>query len=952
MLGWIIHSRRPLMTNELATAVALTDNRANFSPTFDSTHLPVDISADIRSLFGPLVRLEGGGITFSDGAVRNEFRGLIANEERIETPAKRPLRSKIPGNVDITGILAGYLSWEEFAIPVKESFSEWPGRAYEAKLPRGELFNLVAYAVQFLPSHYKACTNVDLESFPQIHKLIQLWPSLKFALNRTQCPQHLCVADLSLLAAQLGLTMIAKTLGKTIMGTCRETAVSLASWGGHLDTVHELLTGACADHTGRVDTSGALEFAATRGHDDIINYLVTYMTETAPQSLPPLFDRLLCKASMLGYEKQVSKWVTLGANVNAAPEKITPLQHACRMGHTSIARYLLRVKGADANSNAVSKGDKPLLLAADGGYELIVRDLLAAGADTTCLTNDETERTPLFLAAMRGHKGIVQRLLDAENTECSVLNHRSSSGNTPLMVAFKKGNYEIANLLLEAHASATIRNSNGNSALYFAIDHGANENLAIKTLAQARSVQDIDQLFLEAVELGWERFISYYWASITHDEKAKLMEYSDKSGKRPLHFAAKYGHTEIAKLFLQCGADIDAKATDSTTTPLGLAAMAGQAKMVELLLEHNANAHKPYAREADGSSGDRTLLHDLAEQSEDSSMHARVVSILLEKTDIDPNRIDEQGNTALSLAVSLDKFEITKAILQHPTVDPNITGPWSGNALHILGYLGVDRETKKSTKKIARLLTNAGIDPLKVNADGLLPIHIAIKHANVPLLEVLLEDSPECLEARTRSKKTPLAYAVDYEFTNVHDYRNSADITTTFHIEVVKCLLKHKPNGDTRDLQARTPLMTAAIHGIPIYVRMLLEYGCDRGLVDKDGRTALHLLRGGAKNNIIRDLLRQHIELLTIRDKTNLSALHLFIRNGNEDKADLLLREFYPDVEETIRLGDLCAQMTKDGETPLISAARRSQYTTVRLLLKLGAETEHRAKSGDTALPP
>jgi ankyrin repeat protein len=62
---------------------------------------------------------------------------------------------------------------------------------------------------------------------------------------------------------------------------------------------------------------------------------------------------------------------------------------------------------------------------------------------------------------------------------------------------------------------------------------------------------------------------------------------TDDAGRTPLHLAATHCHVDAAKLLLDKGAKIDAKATGGTT-PLDLAAQAGCVDIVDLLISRRA----------------------------------------------------------------------------------------------------------------------------------------------------------------------------------------------------------------------------------------------------------------------------------------------------------------------------------------------------------------------------
>ncbi|KAK3368170.1 hypothetical protein B0H63DRAFT_71625 [Podospora didyma] len=155
-LGWIAYCKRPLRLSELATAVAITDRRANFTFSFDLKVLPIDFAADIRSVFDPLVRLEGGGIIFSNDIVEKRFYELLVEESKLRGATKRMRKAMIPDNRDITTILFRYLSWPEFFDPVNARL-----KLEEFTPPPGPLFKLAAYATQVLPFHYQTCTKSD-----------------------------------------------------------------------------------------------------------------------------------------------------------------------------------------------------------------------------------------------------------------------------------------------------------------------------------------------------------------------------------------------------------------------------------------------------------------------------------------------------------------------------------------------------------------------------------------------------------------------------------------------------------------------------------------------------------------------------------------------------------------------------------------------------------------------
>ena len=70
----------------------------------------------------------------------------------------------------------------------------------------------------------------------------------------------------------------------------------------------------------------------------------------------------------------------------------------------------------------------------------------------------------------------------------------------------------------------------------------------------------------------------------------KLVPATDEDGNTRLHWAAREGHTMIARLFIQAGTDVNAKNNDSLT-PLHLAAWRGRTETAQTLLQAGANVN-------------------------------------------------------------------------------------------------------------------------------------------------------------------------------------------------------------------------------------------------------------------------------------------------------------------------------------------------------------------------
>jgi ankyrin repeat protein len=156
---------------------------------------------------------------------------------------------------------------------------------------------------------------------------------------------------------------------------------------------------------------------------------------------------------------------------------------AARNASINVLRYLIAAK-ADLNARTPDR-DTPLMLAAMFGkdeaalnsdsyarYDLAARLLVEAGAslenaDANANTN---AYTPLSYAAYAGRDTAVRYLLEkgAKVNANANTQSRTSSVNTPLMMAAMQGHRNASLLLLRAGADATVRTPNGMSALQWA----------------------------------------------------------------------------------------------------------------------------------------------------------------------------------------------------------------------------------------------------------------------------------------------------------------------------------------------------------------------------------------------------------------------------------------------------------------------------------------------------
>uniref|UniRef100_A0A452J698 Ankyrin-1 n=1 Tax=Gopherus agassizii TaxID=38772 RepID=A0A452J698_9SAUR len=362
-------------------------------------------------------------------------------------------------------------------------------------------------------------------------------------------------------------------------------------------------------------------------------------------------------AAFMGHLSIVKILLQRGASPNVSNVKVeTPLHMAARAGHTDVAKYLLQNK---AKVNAKAKDDQtPLHCAARIGHTSMVKLLLENNANPNLATT--AGHTPLHITAREGHVDTSLALLDKEASQacmtkvgwCSLCSQPRQgfpggaevglgqaaagevptllcmaltlcvspqkgftplhNGYTPLHIAAKQNQLEVARSLLQYGASANAESMQGVMPLHLAAQEGHADMAGLLISKQANG------------NLG------------------------NKSGLTPLHLVAQEGHVPVADVLIRHGVTVDA-ATRMGYTPLHVASHYGNIKLVKFLLQHQADVN---AKTKLGY----TPLHQAAQQG-----HTDIVTLLL-KHGASPNEVNTNGTTPLAIAKRLGYISVTDVL--------------------------------------------------------------------------------------------------------------------------------------------------------------------------------------------------------------------------------------------------------------------------------------------------
>ncbi|OJJ04862.1 hypothetical protein ASPVEDRAFT_820446 [Aspergillus versicolor CBS 583.65] len=407
---------------------------------------------------------------------------------------------------------------------------------------------------------------------------------------------------------------------------------------------------------------------------------------------------------------------------------LPPLVEAAYRCSNLVFDLLLKVDGVDVNFASARSGTA-LYAAAMLGREYIVTRLLnMPGIDVN--PSEEILMTPLIVAILMGHVPIVRLLLDTGKID---VNDTSCSIRTPLMRAAAAGQEIITRLLLqEYHADATRQSTDGATAQTVARLHG---HLSIANMLEdwiqstrrprtpangAHLTGRLDNIDEEHRSSGPE----------TYEERNDISQATSLCPiQKPdltweLVRAILKGNTEDLEVLLNQGVGVDYSIDAHGTTLLMLAIIANQAAVAIILLENHAD---PNITDSRGTSPLHFALNTRNTQlaqillkygADPNARHgmgltplaaaidfesAQMVTCLLD-SGADPYECVFPGLPLLAFAIMLKNEEVAMALLSHDLVDLGLR-----NELNIsLAVLALKQRRGPVFKKIFRALCSSG----------------------------------------------------------------------------------------------------------------------------------------------------------------------------------------------------------------------------------------------------
>lgn len=446
----------------------------------------------------------------------------------------------------------------------------------------------------------------------------------------------------------------------------------------------------------------------------------------------------------------------------------------------------VREQDSAAVRSLIAEGSDPNIAQADGATALhwavhrenaeLVALLLEAGADINA--TNRMGASPLFIAARSGHTELIEQLLVAGANP----NLQLTMGETPLMSAARAGSALGVSLLIEEGADVNVQEaSREQSALMWAASQGHVEvaRVLIEAGADVNAISKVRPMLM--------------FVDATNGGAFDKGQMENLGGFTPLLFAARNGHTDLARELLSAGADIDLAAGNGTS-PLVIAAHSGHGDLAIMLLEEGANP--------DAAAAGYNALHAAILRGD-----IAVVDALLAHG-ADP---DARVERATPVQRASEDW-----VLKTPTV--GATSYWLAASF---------REAE-----IMKLLADNGADPMRTNLEQYRRHRERAQRENPPPPEVI-GGFVSTLQAAIRGDSTRQRYYVQANPDPVGEERKA--------LESAIVALDHGVNIDHTDFTDSTALHDAATRNLATVVRELAERGANLNALNGRGQTALDL---------------------------------------------------------------------------------------------------------------
>ncbi|MDR1899631.1 MAG: ankyrin repeat domain-containing protein [Treponema sp.] len=551
------------------------------------------------------------------------------------------------------------------------------------------------------------------------------------------------------------------------------------------------------------------------------------------------------------------------------------------------------------------RGRTPLHAAAENGDAELAAFFIALGAEVDAL--DDEKRSPLGISAARSGAAVAKALCAAGADI-----HLPLGGDSAALLGVKQGGEFLRALLTPAsvesvdaegrtilHLAAAAGDPRAVEIILAAGNTGAKKDGAGKTALDLALAEPDSRNHLEAAELlilagGYSESPVYpYLAPAVRSSNYNIRS---ADGASPLHFAAREGFPNFIAFLLDRGTDVNIK-NASGATALHEAARSGRLAAMETLLSRGAEV----------------------------------------------NVQDAKGNSALHIGIPPDVHQEAAALLLSHGINPNLRDVHGESPLHIV-------VTLNRSPDLLQTLLGGGADVSIRNIDGKTALYMAVEENKPSYIPLLLAYGSDIFAADNRGATVYERALLDRSalltalITGETVFQNDSGGNTLLHLtvknrgddKIVGLILDQKALVNARNKEGDTSLHIAARLNEADSGSLLLSRGADIFAPNAKGESPLYLAftsPGGVRKWMITPLT------LEARDGLGNSVLHYVCQWGLDDQIPFVVGQ-----------GADTEAANATGETPLFTAVKYDNASTIRALLANGASLNSRDTLGNSAL--
>jgi uncharacterized protein len=472
-------------------------------------------------------------------------------------------------------------------------------------------------------------------------------------------------------------------------------------------------------------------------------------------------------------------------DATTATATYSSIADVARRQNWSVVQALAQQKGVNLNA-ASAEGSTALHFAVNAGQATVVQSLLAAGADIT--KRNLAGVTPLHLAILDGETAIMKLLL-ANGADAKA---RDEASETLLMLAARSGDGEMAGALIAAGADPNYVEPNfGQNALMIAVRSG--KPSVVEALVKARA--ELNHQTPPGPEPIWRE----PGAGGGSTGEGMIRSGVPPEGQRlagtgrlsALHYAAREGQLEAARLLVKAGAKLEL-ADYNGITALVMAIGNDHHDIAQLLIEAGANVNA-----ADWYG--RSPLWVAVE-----SRNRDVSSVTATSNGVD------RDAALRTITMLVDKGANVNARVQH--FPPRMNGhTFNLSYVPTVGETPFYRASLNNDLPLMRLLLAHGADPKITTFNGTTPLAAAAGVGWVRGQTFVPGGVPAQLEA----VKMLVDLSGDVNQVNEMGLAPLHGASFRWSDEVITYLVERGAKLDTKDKVGRTPLTWASGVTIP-----------------------------------------------------------------------------------------------------------------------------------------